>query len=97
MTQNPDELAGATPVVPAPYPMPEEPREVFPVRFDKDYMDFRGTPDGDELVPKASSAPVSVETPKSPTGLEDVFEGDLETSVQQPVEKDTKSQPASGS
>lgn len=74
MAENPDALAGAARPTPSPQPMPDEPREVFPVRFDKDYLDFRGTPKDDELVPKASSAPVSVETPKSPTGLEDVFD-----------------------
>jgi hypothetical protein len=77
--------------------MPEEPREVFPVRFDKDYLDFRGTPEDDEMVPKASSAPVSVETPRSPTGLEDVFEDGSESPVLDSVEKDTKRQAESGS
>ena len=97
MTDNPNILAGATsPHVP-PQPMPEEAREVFPVRFDKDFMDFRGVPEGDELAPKASSAPVSAATQTLPTGLEDAYGDDSETSAQENVAKDTKSQPASGS
>jgi hypothetical protein len=63
---NPNELAGAS-GLPVPVAPPEA-REVFPVMFEKDYKDFTGVPIEDEpVVPKASSAPVSVTTPTCQT------------------------------
>ena len=96
MSENNRELA--PPQYPVAPPIPSQAREVYPVRFDKDLLDFRGTPEEDEpVVPKDSSAPVYVETQKSVTGLEDVSETDLEVNVPSNAEKDTKSQPELGS
>lgn len=73
-------------------------QEVFPVTFEKDDLDFRGIPIEEEpVVPKASSAPASVRTPTSVTGLEDVSSDDLETSAQENAEKVTNLRLASGS
>lgn len=86
---NPFELAGST--QPAnPKPAEGEAQEVHPVLFEKDYLDFSGTvPEDEPVVPKAANAPVSVETPTSVIGLEDVSIDDLETSAQQNAERDT--------
>jgi len=95
---NPFELAGTTQPPVALDPNPDTAVEVFPVTFEKDDLDFRGVvPEDEPVIPKASSAPVSVETPQSVTGLEDVSTDDLETSAQNNVEKDTTSQPELGS
>jgi hypothetical protein len=95
MSENNHELS--PPQYPVAPPMPSQAKEIFPVRFDKDLLDFRGIPEEDEpVVPKDSSAPVYVETQKSVTGLEDVSAEDLEMSVLNNAEKDTKNQPATG-
>lgn len=93
---DPNALAG--PTYPAdPPPPPDTAREVFPVSFEKDDMDFRGVVEEDEpVVPKASSAPVSAETPRSVTGLEDVSSEDLETNAHTSAEKVTTLKPVSG-
>lgn len=85
-----NELAGATQEPVAPEPNPDTARQVFPVMFEKDDMDFRPTdPDVKEAsAPKFSSAPASVVSQPSPTGLEDVSEEDLVTTAQVPAEKD---------
>lgn len=77
-------MAGAAddakpPVTPS---SPDNAREVFPVKFDKDYMDFR-MQTGEEIegAPKGWSARGSVTTSGSPTGLEDVSKEDLESSA----------------
>lgn len=91
------ELAGATNQSPPVAPPPDQAREVHPVMFEKDYLDFTPTdPAMEPVVPKASSAPVSVETQKSVTGLEDVSAEDLETPVQNSAEKVTNLPNASG-
>lgn len=102
MSQNPNELAGATQPHSA-APPPDEAREVFPIRFEKDYLDFTGKPEAEEgtLVPKSSSAPASVEQPKSVTGLEDLSGDELENPVLPDAERDknqtTGTAPESGS
>lgn len=80
-----------------PPPPPIEPREVFPVTMDKDYKDFRGVVDkdfsgqpvADQSDPKVLSAPESVGTLKSVTGLEDISEEDLANLVRENAEKVT--------
>ena len=88
MTENNDGLAGATSE-----PTPEERDEaveVYPISFEKDFMDFRPIADeGSEVAPKASSAPVSVTLPTSVTGLEDVSEEELESPATPTVTKET--------
>lgn len=93
-----DEIAGAA-NVPAPPPMPKpvEVKEVFPIRFDKDYLDFRGTPEDDEMVPKASSAPASAGTQTSPTGLEDLYDEDSVKNALNNVGRGTTSPSENGS
>lgn len=81
-------LAGATSSNPT--PSPSEAREVFPVKFDKDYMDFR--PEAEEPVdevPKGWSAQASV-TPQNSLipGLEDVSTESLDENAQPPAERD---------
>lgn len=94
---NPFELAGTGEPAKPPVAPPDEAKVVHPILFEKDYLDFTGTPSEDEpVVPKASSAPVSVATPKSVTGLEDVSEEDLETTAQTSAEKVTTLKPVSG-
>lgn len=90
MSENPNELAGATQEPRRPEPNQETAREVFPVVFEKDYMDFRGveTPDEGELAPKSSSAPASVDTPRSVTGLEDLSEEESGSPAPTNAEKD---------
>ena len=74
---------------------PEQPvgeaREIFPVKFDKDYMDFR-VQTGEEIdeVPKGWSARASVTTSGSPTGLEDVSREDLENPASLSVVRDSQ-------
>lgn len=93
---NPHELAGAS--QPSSVPLaPIEPREVFPITFEKDHLDFRPVPTTEDIAPKASSAPVSVATQTSVTGLEDVSSEDLETSAPQGAEKVTLSSSESSS
>lgn len=84
------EMAGATQEPVAPPVDPDQAREVFPIMFEKDDMDFRPIDPAEKevSVPKSSSAPVSVEQPQSPTGLEDVSEEDLAKTAQVPAEKD---------
>ena len=84
------EMAGASQEPDRPEPNPDTAREVFPVTFEKDFKDFRGNDTVDEgpFAPKSSSAPVSVESPTSPTGLEDVSEEDLVSPVPTSAEKD---------
>jgi hypothetical protein len=90
--ENNDEsaLAGTT-GSPAPVPVSPDPREVFPISFEKDYMDFRPVSEEqeelDERIPKGSTAPVSAATLKSVTGLEDVSSDDLESSAPTSAEK----------
>ena len=89
-SNNPMELAGATqPSTPA-EPEPDMAREIFPVTFEKDHLDFRPQRVDEVEVddPKASSALESVESPPSPTGLEDVSAEDLVTSAPLTVERD---------
>ena len=94
MSTNPYEMPGASD--PGKPREPNEAIEVFPILFDKDYLDFRGVQEEDEPVdPKSSTAPVSVETPSSPTGLEDVSEDDLDNPAQVNVEKDTSQETTS--
>ena len=95
---NPFELAGATQPPVAPPTDPDTARQVFPVSFEKDDLDFRGVVEEDEpVVPKASSAPVSAGTLQSVTGLEDVSTDDLETSAQENAAKGTTNPPETGS
>lgn len=87
MSQNNPEMAGPTQ---PPSPDETNARQVFPVLFEKDYLDFTGTPPEDEpVIPKASSAPVSVTTQTSVTGLEDLLEEDQESPVQTNAVKDS--------
>lgn len=66
-----------------------EVREVFPVRFDKDFKDYRvETGEAVDEVPKGWSARASVITSTLPTGLEDVSKEDLESPAQLSVVKD---------
>lgn len=73
---------------------PDTATEVFPIRLEKNFTDLDFVPRAERepeegtLVPKSSSAPVSVAQPSSPTGLEDVSSDDLENPVQASVEKD---------
>lgn len=88
MSANPYEMPGASD--PGKPREAEEAVEIFPILFDKDYLDFRGVQEADEIAdPKSSTAPASVETPSSPTGLEDVSEEDLDNPVQVNAERDT--------
>jgi hypothetical protein len=86
MAQDDFTMAGATQEK-----MPEvqsEAQEIFPVRFDKDYKDFRPeTGEAVDEVPKGWSARASVTTSTSPTGLEDVSREDLENPVMLSVVK----------
>lgn len=71
---------------------PANAREVFPIRMERDFKDFRGIPvpvDGIEkdLAPKVSSAQESVATPPSVTGMEDVSSEDLENPAPPSVAK----------
>lgn len=94
--ENPDALAG-TASMGVPPPLPDTAREVYPVSFEKDDLDFRGIPVEDEpVVPKASSAPVSVATQASVTGLEDVSTDDLDKNAQVSAAKVTTLPTASG-
>lgn len=78
-------------------PVPDTAQEVFPVQFEKDYLDYTGTLAEDEpVVPKASSAPVSASTQESVTGLEDLSSDDLEKNVPSNAEKEKKSQSTNG-
>jgi hypothetical protein len=77
------ELAGASQPVPQ-RDQPDEAREIFPVKFEKDFKDYRGVEEVEEdspLAPKGLRVPGSVVQPRSVTGLEDVSEDDLETSA----------------
>lgn len=79
---------------------PDEAREVFPVMFEKDYLDFTGVERSDEgaTAPKSSLAPASAGTQTFVTGLEDVSDATSGIPVLQNVEKDTlpkNSQPTS--
>lgn len=69
---------------------PDQAREIFPVRFDKDYMDFRPeTGEAADEVPKGWSARESVTTSTLPTGLEDVSREDLESPAPLSVVRDS--------
>jgi hypothetical protein len=83
------ELAGASDPKIAP-DLPDEPREIMPLTFEKDLMDFRPVPETDfeDPAPKASSAPVSVASPRSVTGLEDVSYDAEGSPVLENVERD---------
>jgi hypothetical protein len=90
---NPLDMADATPPV-VPVAPPDTARQVFPVSFEKDDLDFRGVVEEDEpVVPKASSVPVSASTQTSVTGLEDVSLEDLDKPVQTNVAKDKRKNP----
>lgn len=86
MSEN-NELAGVSD--PNPRKREDEPvREVKPIMFDKDYLDFRAVEtEESQEDPKGSSAPGSVSMPKSVTGLEDWSEEDLETPAPANAEK----------
>lgn len=88
------DATGAPPVA----PLPANPREVFPIKMERDFKDFRAQSVDEEkdFTPKASSALGSVATPSSVTGMEDVSEEDLDNPAQSNAEKDqspTNSQP----
>lgn len=98
MSQNPHELAGVSSDGTPDEAQPDEAREVFPIRFEKDYMDFsiQEEPDPTEgpLVPKSSSAPASVDPPGSVTGLEDVSSDDTASPAPPNAEKDKNQTPS---
>ena len=94
-SDNPNVLAGASD--PGRPDEPErEAQTVFPVMFDKDYLDFRPQEvSEEELAPKGYYALERASEQKSLTsqttpGLEDVSQEDLEKmNVQEPVETDS--------
>jgi hypothetical protein len=95
MNQNPLELAGASQEASRPEPNPDTAREIHPVILEKDYLDFRPKSETDveeAIAPKSSLVPVSVASPTSPTGLEDVSEEDLGTDALPNAEKDRSQQ-----
>lgn len=70
-------------------PVASEVREIFPVQFDRDVKDFRPVDrDGEEVAPKASSAPDFATSQEFVTGLEDVSSEDVARPVLQNVERD---------
>lgn len=92
MSENNSELAGiSSDHLPAQEERnPDTAREVFPVSFEKDFMDFSAKPELPEegvLAPKSSTAPASVEPQRSVTGLEDLSEEDLANSAPETVAK----------
>lgn len=93
MSQNPHELAGPS-QTPSQEP-PDTAKVIEVLKFDKDYLDFRGTePEDEPIVPKGSSVPVSADESKSVTGLEDLSEEDLENIAPTNAEKElTKTKP----